>query len=385
MEMQKYIIVGLLALSCVTVGAQKKRPKAKVVAKPETETPAQRLYQSMLSSTAKVMVIDSMVVGKDDFLSYIPLNRESGSLMRCQDFFKDNRYPQGAVYVNEFRNSCYFAEGDTTRNSRLYTSHLLGEQWSKPEILKGITDEYTAPNYPFLMADGVTLFFGAKGPKSLGGYDIFMTVYDRSSDQYYTPENYGLPFNSKFNDYMLAIDDLDTLGWFVSDRYQPEGKVCIYIFVPTNPRQNFDGENISEEKLKHYANLNEIKDTWVWGNREKAIAKLKKMQSRRRLTDQTDDFSFVINDALTYHHVNDFRSPSARKRYLKLKLKQHDLSDNRKELELLRSQYETAKTGDRALLREKILQLEQEVDKERLSLKQIEKEIRHTEITFITK
>ena len=45
MEMQKYIIVGLLALSCVTVGAQKKRPKAKVVAKPETETPAQRLYQ----------------------------------------------------------------------------------------------------------------------------------------------------------------------------------------------------------------------------------------------------------------------------------------------------------------------------------------------------
>lgn len=385
MNIQKYILLGLLAFGWMAVGAQKKQPKAKVISKPVTETPAQRLFQSMLPSTAKVMVIDSIVVDKDDFLSQIPLNQESGKIMRYQDFFKNNQHPLGTAYVNEFKNSCYFAEGDTIQNSRLYSTNLLGEQWSKPESLNGITEDYIAPNYPFLMADGVTLFFGAKGSKSLGGYDIFMTVFDRSTGQYYTPENYGLPFNSKYNDYMLAIDDLDTLGWFVSDRFQPEGKVCIYTFVPTNPRQNFDGENLPEEKLERYANLNEIRTTWAWGNREKAMARMQKMQNRRRQKDLSEDINFVINDAFTYHHISEFQSPRARKSYLELKQKQLDLANYRNELEQFRTQFETAKANDRVVLRGKILQLEQSINEGCLSLKQLEKEIRNSEIIFLTK
>ena len=49
---------------------------------------------------------------------------------------------------------------------------------------------------------------------------------------FYIPDNYGLPYNSTANDYFLAIDERNNLGWLISDRYQPEDKVCIYIFVP---------------------------------------------------------------------------------------------------------------------------------------------------------
>ncbi|MFR3186749.1 MAG: hypothetical protein ACLTOV_01045 [Phocaeicola sp.] len=42
----------------------------------------------------------------------------------------------------------------------------------------------------------------------------------------------GMPFNSPYNDYMYALDDFNNLGWFATDRFQPEGKVCIYVFAP---------------------------------------------------------------------------------------------------------------------------------------------------------
>ena len=44
------------------------------------------------------------------------------------------------------------------------------------------------------------------------------------------------PKERKASEDMLAIDEFNQLGWFVSDRNQPEDKVCIYIFIPNDIR-----------------------------------------------------------------------------------------------------------------------------------------------------
>ena len=49
------------------------------------------------------------------------------------------------------------------------------------------------------------------------------------------PENVGMPFNSPYNDYMYVIDEFNDLGWFASDRYQPEGKCASMYSFPTHP------------------------------------------------------------------------------------------------------------------------------------------------------
>ena len=59
------------------------------------------------------------------------------------------------------------------------------------------------------------------------------------------PENVGMPFNSPYNDYMYVIDEFNDLGWFASDRYQPEDKVCVYVFVPNESKQVYDYESTS--------------------------------------------------------------------------------------------------------------------------------------------
>ena len=72
--MKKLIILMMLISACVSTQAQKhrrvKRAPVKVEAKPSSE---EKLYASMLPSTAKIMFIDSLVVDRDSFLTKIPL------------------------------------------------------------------------------------------------------------------------------------------------------------------------------------------------------------------------------------------------------------------------------------------------------------------------
>ena len=141
---------------------------------------------------------------------------------------------------------------DTLGNSTLFTKDMLGGKWSKPTELTGI-DNSESPNYPFMMADGITFYFAQKGESSLGGYDIFVTRYNSETGEFLRPNNIGLPFNSKANDYMYVIDELDSLGWLVTDRNQPDGKVCIYTFVPSKTRENLNLEEMTEDEVKPFA------------------------------------------------------------------------------------------------------------------------------------
>ncbi len=51
-----------------------------------------------------------------------------------------------------------------------------------------------------------------------------------------------MPFDSPYNHYMHVIDQYNNLGWFASDRFQPEGKICIYVFIPNSSKQTYNYE-----------------------------------------------------------------------------------------------------------------------------------------------
>ena len=137
----KYIGILLLLCMALPVAAQKKGAKggkATKVVKPvaHVETSGQKLFKSMLPSTAKVMFIDSVVVSKADFLSRVPLNKESGSLTA-----RKGKVGHGGVlltqYQNDFGDRRIYAEGDTTA-THLLAQTLVGKQWSAPHPLAGL-------------------------------------------------------------------------------------------------------------------------------------------------------------------------------------------------------------------------------------------------------
>ena len=179
----------------------------------------------MLRSVEEVCIIDSVVIDKANFLSAYKISEETGRLYTYDEYFEANGNHPGTVYETELRNKVYFGKENAEGVIDIFKKDKLGNEWGEsrelPERINGSGDT----NYPFVMADGITTYFASTGDNSMGGYDIFVTRYNSSSDTYLTPENAGMPFNSPFNDYMLVIDELNNLGWFASDRYQPEDRV----------------------------------------------------------------------------------------------------------------------------------------------------------------
>lgn len=248
----RYRTIIALALLFLPLSIQAQR-RARTIRKPKVEAPAEdpRITQ-MRASTQKVTFIDSLVVDKASFLSHIPLSPYSGSLSQQSGL---------GTFVNEMGDHRLAAvwTNDTTPN--ITGSDFLAGKWSEAAPLGGIGSD--ASNYPFLMPDGITLYFAQKGEKSIGGYDIFVTRYDSERATFLKPENLGMPFASKANDLFYAIDEFNQLGYFVTDRRQPAGKVCIYTFIPQETRRTYPTEAYSEEKMRSLAELRSIADTWT--------------------------------------------------------------------------------------------------------------------------
>lgn len=372
MKYIKYYFLFFMILSSTISLANRK--KKNIIAKPKTQPAVSinKLYESMLQSTAKVMFIDSVVVDKEQFLQAIPLPSDLGQIK----FRPNSSYL--LEYQNELDDRKFIADGDTAI-TLLKTQTATGKSWSLAEKLPGLDNkEYLLQNYPFLASDGITLYFSAEGPLSMGGRDIFMTSFDSDKGIWLQPQNYGLPFNSPANDYLLVIDDLDSLGWLVTDRRQPEGKVCVYTFVPTSVRQNFEVDGLSNAMLKSYADIKSIKDTWKFGNRQTAMLSLKNIRTKIRKRQNKNNINFIINDKQIIRSIDDFKSDESRKLYKQLAEIKQIITEEEHQLQKQRIQYESDSS-----MREKlypiIIKEEQLIQKQKLEQIAIEKRIRNIE------
>lgn len=368
----------VLALFVSSIHAQKTRTKGKGKTEKTThavqvETPGQKLYKSMLQSTAKIMFVDSVVVPKSVFLSRIPLGESAGKLSISTNVTAAQQMGQ---YENDFGDRRFFAQGDTTQVA-LYTQTLLGNGWSAPTKLAEIDDKiYTMQNFPFLCTDGVTLFFAAQGENSMGGYDIFMTSFNTDEGKWYEPQNYGLPFNSTANDYLLALDDQNELGWLVSDRRQNVDSVCIYTFVPTTPRQDFTNDDIDQRQLEHYANISAISDTWRFGNREDAMKRLQNTKDGQKdVVGLYKQSPLVINDIRIAYNINDLSVAESRMLYKQWLELNEMLTETRIAIDLQRKAIANGAAVN-GQLRQQVLQLEHNMMQQQRDIKEIEKKIR---------
>lgn len=375
-KIQAWILAALL-FAAVPTGAQKRNTtvKGKAVATMKTKnnnSVGRQLFNTLLPATAKVMFIDSVVVAKNDFLSHIPLNAESGKLFVKSRKGKDIL----AQYETELGDRRFYALGDTA-STALYMQTKVGNDWGQQSCLADISDEdYHWQNYPFLCADGVTLFFSATGPNSVGGRDIFMTSYDSDKDEWLQPQNYGLPFNSTANDYLLAIDDLDTLGWLVSDRHQHADSVCIYTFVPTQVRKNFAADNLSTAQLEHYAQIHSIADTWAFGDRKAALRRRDAMIARANVAKTHATTSFILNDNTLINDEKQLKSPVARNLFRQWVELNNMIDDTRRSLKHNRELYAR---GQRALAQD-ILSKEKNLKRQLTDLHNVVKKLRQAEL-----
>lgn len=270
----------------------------------------------MLEATERVVVVDSFVVDRQQMLQTIMLDVNCGKILTAQqakDVLGMKQLPAGVSYINSFGDHIIFSSVGKGGTAALMSSNRFGNTWSKPHILEGLQDSSAVQGYPYLLSDGTTFYFASKTSSSLGGYDIYTTRYSSDTKNYLKPENVGMPFNSPYNDYLMVVDDVNQLGWFVSDRYQPADKVCVYVFIPTRTRETYD--NVNKDSLRTIAALRSIKVTQQGYEKDVADARQRLVQTRSNKTtaSMSDEICFDVAYGVRYTNINQFRTAEARK------------------------------------------------------------------------
>lgn len=311
--------------------------------------------QRAISRTEDIQIIDSLIVNKDIFLSAYKLSPDAGSLSAFNDVFETNKKIESTVYTNGKGSKIYFGQPSGDKISLFSMDKLLNGYGNEKKISNnnlGITGN---TNYPFVLTDGSTIYFAGEDENGLGGYDIYVTRYNLNNDTYLTPELLNMPFNSTANDYLYVFDEEKGIGWFATDRFQPEGKVCVYTFIPNEEVTLIESDD--EIYKENRAKIASIKNTWRPGkNYSTLIANARK--EKAIVPQKVSDFTFVIDDKYTYNAYADFKSSNARNLYFEANEKRKALISTEQDLEAKRSEYITVSGNQRSSLANIIQNLE---------------------------
>ena len=323
----------------------------------------------------EVEIIDSMMVSKQNFFSYYKLGAESGHIIsptECDQTVAERSDEGAAVFENlleDYRLMALRNPEDGTYN--LYSSSYFEGHWNIPEKIESVGGENCRVAYPFLRSDGETLYFACDSTPGMGGFDIYKTHFNAETDSYYAPGRLGMPFNSPYNDYMMAIDETHQVGWWATDRNAKPGFVCIYVFLLNEEPEYLEGMNVSR------ARVDRIADTWKTGDYSELLDQIK--NASQKAGPVAEVLFIPIREGVVYTSVSDFKNSRARQiyeSYVKVK-ETHEAT--KEDLSALRKSYAEAKGDSRQQLKNQILQKEALVINQRDQISSMEKEFRRLE------
>jgi len=307
-------------------------PNDKKMAEIEQLIKKSELGVKLLNRVENISIIDSNIVSKSDFIRFYDLSTDLGSLSQ-QHIRLNNKTTHDKISFITQRGDRQYLSDSVKGNMNILTSYKLLDEWSPALSVSPIINTKANESYPFLLLDGISLFYASDGENSLGGYDIFLTKYSSSTKDFLTPENIGFPFNSPANDYMMVIDELHNTGWFATDRNQTSGKVAIFKFEYNDPKVYFKTEDSlllqKVAQLKHYKTSKKIKI---------AAGKINKSEIENLKVEK----SIIINDSVIYNSPSQFQQAIALQLYNETEQMANELRKLKDTLSAARIAYDNA-------------------------------------------
>jgi len=122
----------------------------------------------------------------------------------------------------------------------IYKSLYLGDnKWDIPENLGPTINTKYNEESPFILFDGVTLYFSSEGHENMGGFDIFSSTI--SEDGFWkTPENIGYPINTTEDDFFFYMTaDEKNAVFSTSRQLRGMGDIDIYYLTIVKPKKEY--------------------------------------------------------------------------------------------------------------------------------------------------
>ena len=305
-----------------------------------------------------VEIIDSLFVYKPSFFSYYKLGPESGRVMSDEQ--------NGLFFENQAADYRILAS-----DGSFFESYKIQEAWEEPHPLKGVGSDEFRMITPFMRTDGETLYFACDSTPGIGGLDIYKTRFNSEEGEFYQAERLGMPFNSPFDDYMMAIDETHQVGWWATDRGDDPEHVLIYLFKLN------DNPEFLDEPDEARARIDRIADSWKQEGGYEEL--LNSMANNANQSEETERVEILINDHLVYYSSDQFKNAESQSLYeqsLKTKIA---IEESESRIKDLRDQYANSSSAQKSQVADQIRQIEDQLYSLYRQYRQEEKKMRSLE------
>jgi len=165
----------------------------------------------------------------------------------------------------------------------------------------------------FMMPDGKTMYFSSEGHNSMGGYDVFKSVYQ--DGKWSEPENLGWPVNTPDDDVFFVTTASGRHGYYASDRPGGLGGKDIYRVTFLGPEKQ---PLLSQEDQLLASRLQPIKQTVLAPAVVVATAKVTILKGTitDNATKQPIEAGIDVIDNVTGQSIASFRSNATSGKYL---------------------------------------------------------------------
>lgn len=305
-----------------------------------------------------VEIIDSLFVYKPSFFSYYKLGPESGRVMSDEQ--------NGLFFENQAADYRILASAGS-----FFESYKIQETWEEPHPLKGVGSDEFRMITPFMRTDGETLYFACDSTPGIGGLDIYKTRFNSEEGEFYQAERLGMPFNSPFDDYMMAIDETHQVGWWATDRGDDPEHVLIYLFKLN------DNPEFLDEPDESRARIDRIADSWKQEGGYEEL--LNSMANNANQSEETERVEILINDHLVYYSTDQFKNAESQSLYEQSLKTKVAIEENESRLKELREQYANSSSAQKSQVADQIRQIEDQLYSLYRQYRQEEKKMRSLE------
>ncbi len=135
------------------------------------------------------------------------------------------------VYTPSSSQALFYASyGEDGANAKdLYrVNRLPNGEWALPLRLPDVINTKYDEDFAFFDDETQILYFASKGHNTMGGYDVFKSVYNAEKNEWSQPINLQFPINSPWDDFLYVSDPDGKVAFFTSKRATEVGKIRVF-------------------------------------------------------------------------------------------------------------------------------------------------------------
>lgn len=214
----------------------------------------------MLKAVDDLYVMQKSEVDRKAFYRSYDLNDFGGRMLNLPEEFLNKadikNQDDKVTFFNPKASLLFYTLENKKQKDIYFRIRQLDGGWSDAIVLDAVINTEYDEASPLLMPDGKTLYFSSKGHNTMGGYDIFRSVYDSLAKTWTPPVNLSFPFNTPADDILFIPDKEENKAWFASNRNSNDEKITVYQVGII--KKDLKTKDLSEVYLKESLSTNDL-------------------------------------------------------------------------------------------------------------------------------